>query len=70
MLTQSFAGKLLAANGMEKTIKVNGHLWLQASKLWPNWDCTPNLETVFADVSYAGIDGVKPMDSTLRYDVC
>lgn len=33
---------------------------MQASKLWPNRDCTPNLETVFADVSCTGTDGVNP----------
>lgn len=68
MLTQSFAGKLTAAIGKGNGIKVNGHLWVYASKFPPNWDCTPNLETVFADFNYAGIDGVELMESTLRYD--
>ena len=68
MLTQSCAGKLLAANGKGKTINVNGHLWVYASKFPPNWDCTTNLETVFSDFSYAGMDGVELMESTLRYD--
>ncbi|CAN5694800.1 hypothetical protein BH10BAC2_BH10BAC2_14280 [soil metagenome] len=68
MIGQGVAGKLLAANGKRKTITVNGHLWVYASKFPPNWDCTPNLETVFADFSYAGIDGVELMESTLRYD--
>ena len=49
-------------------IKVNGHLWVYASKFPPNWDCTPNLESVFSDLSYAGIDGVELMESTLRHD--
>lgn len=48
--------------------KVNGHLWVYASKFPPNWDVTPNLETVFADLSYAGIEGVELMENTLRYD--
>jgi sugar phosphate isomerase/epimerase len=51
-----------------KKIKVNGHLWVYASKFPPNWDVTPNLETVFADMSYARLDGVELMESTLRYD--
>ncbi|MBC7887271.1 MAG: sugar phosphate isomerase/epimerase [Ferruginibacter sp.] len=59
----------LFAEGLLKTkIKVNGHLWIYASKFPPNWDCTPNLETVFADMSYGGIDGVELMESTLRYE--
>jgi len=49
-------------------VKVNGHLWVYASKFPPNWDCTPNLETVFSDFKYAGIEGVEIMESTLRYD--
>lgn len=68
MLTQGIAGKLMAVNGKGKRIKVNGHLWVYASKFPPNWDCTPNLETVFSDFSYAGIDGVELMESTLRYN--
>ena len=48
--------------------KVNAHLWVYASKYPPTWDVTPNLETVFSDLSYAGIDGVELMESVLRHD--
>ncbi|MEO7767196.1 MAG: sugar phosphate isomerase/epimerase, partial [Ferruginibacter sp.] len=68
MITQGFASKFFAEGEKRKKITVNGHLWVYASKFPPNWDCTPNLETVFADFSYAGIDGVELMESTLRYD--
>ncbi len=67
MLIQDFANDLFANNN-KATIKVNGHLWVYASKYPPKWDCTPNLETVFADMSAAGIDGVELMESVLRYD--
>ncbi len=68
LLLESLAGKVFAENNKYQKIKVSGHLWVYASKFPPNWDCTPNLETVFADMSYAGIDGVELMESTLRYD--
>ncbi len=49
-------------------VKINAHLWVYASKFPPNWDCTPVLETVFSDLSYAGIDGVELMAVNLRHD--
>jgi sugar phosphate isomerase/epimerase len=67
LILKGCAGKALKRTSLSKT-KVNGHLWVYASKFPPNWDVTPNLETVFADLSYAGIDGVELMESTLRYD--
>ncbi len=54
-------------NTKEK-IKVNAHLWIYASKFPPNWDCSPVLETVFSDLSYAEIDGVELMEVNLRSD--
>jgi len=67
LLLKGCAAKVLTRTAGSKT-KVNGHLWVYASKFPPNWDVTPNLEAVFADLSYAGIDGVELMESTLRYD--
>jgi sugar phosphate isomerase/epimerase len=52
----------------QKKIKVNGHLWVYASKFPPNFDCTSNLETVFSDLAYAGIDGLELMERNLRHD--
>ena len=49
-----------------KKVKVNGHLWVYASKFPPNWDASPALETVFSDMSYAGLDGIELMESILR----
>lgn len=68
MISPALASQLFAAGEKEKKITVNGHLWVYASKFPPNWDCTPNLEAVFADFNYAGMDGVELMESTLRYD--
>lgn len=68
ILTQNFTNELFAEDNKVNRIKVNGHLWVYASKFPPKWDCTPNLETVFADMSYAGIDSVELMENILRYD--
>lgn len=48
-------------------IPIYAHLWVYASKFPPNWDCTPNLETVFSDLSYAGIQGLELMEANLRH---
>ncbi len=53
---------------LKSKIKVNGHLWVYASKFPPNWDAYPDLETVFSDMGYAGLDGIELMESILRHD--
>lgn len=53
---------------LKSTTPINGHLWLYASKFPPNWDAYPDLEAVFSDMSYAGLDGVELMESILRHD--
>lgn len=51
-----------------KRIPINAHLWVYASKFPPDWDCTPVLDTVFSDLSYAGIAGVEIMEGQLRHN--
>ena len=51
-----------------KTVPICAHLWVYASKFPPDWDCTPVLDTVFSDLSYAGIDGLELMEAQLRHD--
>jgi sugar phosphate isomerase/epimerase len=68
LLLESCAGKAIRVTNADNETKVYAHLWVYASKFPPNWDVTPNLETVFSDLSYAGIEGVELMESTLRYD--
>ncbi len=53
---------------LKPKIPIYGHLWVYASKFPPNWDAYPDLETVFADMSYAGLDGVELMESILRHE--
>lgn len=49
-------------------VEICAHLWVYASKFPPNWDCTPVLETVFSDLSQAGIQGLELMEANLRHD--
>ncbi len=68
--TALFLPNLLGAasfSGLKK-VKVNGHLWVYASKFPPNWDASPDLESIFSDMSYAGLDGIELMESILRHD--
>ncbi len=44
------------------------HLWVYASNYPPNWDCSPVLENIFSDLSYARIDGLELMEVILRQD--
>lgn len=66
-----FLPQLLSeANDLDEKakVKVNGHLWVYASKFPPNWDAYPDLETIFSDMSYAGLDGIELMESILRHE--
>lgn len=64
-------GNLLSSFKSHKAqieIPINAHLWIYASGFPPDWDCTPVLDTVFSDLSYAGIHGVEIMEGQLRHD--
>jgi len=49
-------------------VPVDAHLWVYASKYPPDWDCTPILDQVFADLKAAGFARVEMMESILRHD--
>lgn len=68
LLMQSLTGNAFAEIARPAKVKVNAHLWLYASKFPPDWDPTPDIETVFADLSAAGMDGVELMEGVLRHD--
>ena len=42
------------------------HVWVYAASQ-PGYDVTPVLEQIFADMSYAGMDGVELMHTALRH---
>lgn len=63
----AFLGNFLAACSGSSRVRVNGHLWIYASKFPPDWDSTPVLEQVFSDFKYAGIEGVELMEVNLRH---
>lgn len=56
------------ANSYLKKVKLSAHIWVYASKFPPNWDCTPVLGKAFADLKFAGLDGVELMEINLRHD--
>jgi sugar phosphate isomerase/epimerase len=55
------------ASAARNKIVVGGHLWVYAANQ-PKYDPTPVLEQVFADMSYAGLDGVELMHNALVHD--
>lgn len=53
---------------LKHPVEVHAHLWVYASRYPPNWDCTPILDEVFSDLSYAGYTGVEIMEPILRHE--
>ena len=51
----------------QRKILVGAHPWVYAATQ-PGYDIYPILETIFADMSYAGLDAIELMDSALRPD--
>ena len=50
----------------EKKVLVGGHPWVYAATQ-PKYDIYPVLDRIFADMSYAGLDGIELMHTALRY---
>jgi sugar phosphate isomerase/epimerase len=49
----------------KKKVIVGGHPWVYAATQ-PNYDIYPILDRIFADMSYAGLDGIELMHTALR----
>lgn len=67
-LSPSLVLNAVACETNAMKIPINAHLWVYASKFPPNWDCTPVLDTIFSDLSYAGIQGLELMEGQLRHE--
>ena len=52
---------------MSDKISVGAHVWVYASKQ-PEYDVYPILDDIFADMAYAGLDGVELMHTVFRHD--
>ncbi len=50
----------------KKKVLVGGHPWVYAATQ-PNYDIYPVLDQIFADMSYAGLDGIELMHTAMRY---
>lgn len=61
------AASLLAADAAGKKVPVGAHPWVYAAKQ-PGYELTPILDPIFADMSYAGMEGIELMHSVLRPD--
>lgn len=53
-------------SSVAERVRVPSHLWVYAARL-PGHDATSVLDQVFADMKYAGIDGVELMENVLRH---
>ena len=51
--------------GMKPKVTVGAHPWVYAAKQ-PGHDITPVLPEIFADMAYAGLDGIELMGTALR----
>jgi sugar phosphate isomerase/epimerase len=60
------AGAPAAPSPGGRRVLVPSHLWVYASTQ-PDFDPTPVLDRVFADMKYAGMDGVELMERALRH---
>lgn len=58
-------GSRLLTGDKAKEVTVGAHPWVYAAKL-PSYDITPKLGQIFADMSYAGMDGIELMHHPLR----
>lgn len=52
---------------MSSTVPVGAHPWVYAARL-PGHDICPILDQIFADMAYAGLDGIELMDSAFHGD--
>jgi sugar phosphate isomerase/epimerase len=57
----------LAAATAKRKVVVGAHPWVYAATQ-PNYDLTPVLPQIFADFSYAGLDGIELMHTALAPD--
>lgn len=47
--------------------RIGAHPWVYAAKQ-PNYDVFPILDQIFADMAYAGLEGIELMHTALRHD--
>lgn len=57
----------LARAATARKVTVGAHPWVYAATQ-PQYDITPVLPQIFADMSYAGVDGIELMHTALRPD--
>jgi sugar phosphate isomerase/epimerase len=67
LASANWATSLMAAEPKERTARVvvGAHPWVYAAKQ-PGYDIWPILPAIFADMQYAGIEGIELMHTALR----
>ena len=66
--SNTLPGSVWARDGdRPKKVVVGAHPWVYAATQ-PKYDITPILDQIFADMSYAGMDGIELMHTALRPD--
>jgi sugar phosphate isomerase/epimerase len=57
--------RIRAAVRLDATVRVGAHPWVYAATQ-PKYDIFPILDRIFADVAYAGVDGIELMHTALH----
>jgi sugar phosphate isomerase/epimerase len=65
--TTASAPVAMAAPTESRKVIVGAHPWVYAAKQ-PGYEITPILDRIFADMKYAGMDGIELMHTALRPD--
>lgn len=64
-LSRVCQGEEKAGSASKKNVIVGGHPWVYAATQ-PKYEIYPILDRIFADMSYAGLDGIELMHTALR----
>ncbi len=64
-LSAGFIPQCHSGEDKPQKVTVGAHPWVYAATQ-PNYDITPVLDTIFADMKYAGMDGIELMHTALR----
>lgn len=57
---------LFSMPSIKDRYRISAHLWVYASAFPPDWNSNPIMSQIFADLKYAGLDGVELMEVNLR----
>ncbi len=47
---------------------ISDRLMVYASTFLPKWDCMPVLDTIFSNLNFAGLNGLRLIEGQLRHE--